>query len=1205
MQIGETFATSVQKRIEPVVKVSDRRSTVVRGELENLVVTPQWERYLHQVLDAYTDAADREDEQAIGIWISGFFGSGKSLLMKTLGVLLEGRDLEGSPAHEVFLGRIPASSSDRANLQRFLQICQRKLTTTAVGGNLHAQQSAGNDPLALIVFKLFADQRGYTHNWPLAWTVEYQIDARGLSEQFRQRASELCDTDWDDVRADPDFYIDQLYQAAAAAMPEHFAGGVATVDRAVNSSIQSGITPRMLVERLRRWAEVRDGGGRRHKVVLQLDELGQWVSGGNTTDRIMQVQALSETAAETGAGRVWIAVTAHGDIQALSQNVQQEQYKKITQRFALQARLTNDDISQVVEDRLLRKSQPARMVLEERFGARSGELADLGSVQKAQRVYPAPNAESFALFYPYMPWTVTSIPDVVKGIAQAVGQEEALTGSNRTMIGVVQGALIDTPGLLESPVGRLLSLADLYDQLASDVPIETKTDLNRILDSVPGATAFTSRVARALFLLGQAKYIPTILDNVVRALVDSVDVELGPLGSRVKAELERLVAAGYAKRVGEEYVFLSTQQRGFQDKVRARQEELVGQTWELIQALKEYESEDALRFDRVRLEGRDILLKLEIDGRTVRNPTATVPVRVYSPLQRALDPQINDDSVLKQRSSQEPDAVFLRMSDVAGLRAALAAALATSEIADQVTGANQSSGAEVEVARQAKQVDLASHRADVRRMLSEGVRGGTIFFRGTAYQLVPADSAGESVRATLSQLVPNIYSRFAEVPQRIANETTAIRAALSGNASNSDLQQLGVYKSDGTLNESHPLPSALRARLPISEQYQEAINAEALRSEFERSPFGWDGNCVKVGLALLLRESKCSLIDNGKPWTDPTAPEVLEMLTKEQRFKGLRVQGVRDALDMPMLQSIRNQMDAIFGIKPPLVPATLNSKLGEQLQEVVGQAQQLQTWAATAQCPLPLRFESGSSLVAELLNTATPAVRLPRFLEQAETLSQYMDTLQALTEFRRDQSSLYLTLRDFFNRVVNAEIDLPEVRRFIGDWRTVTAERSVTDSARWNELVQVYYSAQKAIDQQVTEWLQEAERRIEELASGLEQRVRDAGVPEEQVPACVAELDAHLEVVRNSLVQSSIGLPEARAVRAKLTNAELNIQQHLRNLRETYQPQQPVDHAICLRWRDVLGRDRIGSREELEDMLAVVRARILAELDQRRTVVLE
>ena len=171
MRIRDIFATEIQQRIEPVVKVADRRPGILLGELQNLVITPQWEQYLWRILDLYTDAADRENEQGIGIWVSGFFGSGKSLLMKTLGVLLEGGALDGRSVHETFLSRIPANSPQRADLQRFLTICQRKLATTSVGGNIHGQQANSDEPLSLIAFKLFAQKRGYTHHWPLAWAV--------------------------------------------------------------------------------------------------------------------------------------------------------------------------------------------------------------------------------------------------------------------------------------------------------------------------------------------------------------------------------------------------------------------------------------------------------------------------------------------------------------------------------------------------------------------------------------------------------------------------------------------------------------------------------------------------------------------------------------------------------------------------------------------------------------------------------------------------------------------------------------------------------------------------------------------------------------------------------------------------------------------------------------------------------------------------
>jgi hypothetical protein len=900
MQIRDTFATKIEERINPVVKVADRDPVHILEELTSLVITPQWEQYLHRILQDYTDNFDHEDEQDIGIWISGFFGSGKSLLMKVLGVLLEGGEVQSQEIHQLFLNRLPGDSRERTDLERFLAVCRNKISTTFVGGNVHAKLAKSSDSLALIVFRLFAEQRGYTNNWPFAWSIEYQIDARGLTEAFRRIASQQSGQDWTELVEDADFYSGQLYDAAAQVLPDHFNEGPSSVARAVQSIIQSGITPDMLIDRLCRWCRARDSMGKRHKLLLQLDELGQWIGSTDAANsRAQQVQALVETASIRGQGCIWIAVTAHGEVQALKQNIQQEVYEKVNQRFSLKCKLSNEDINQVVQQRLLRKTEIARKDLRERFHLRSGTLIDLGSVKEARRVYPSPNAENIAQFYPYLPWTVAVIPDVVKGIAQATGREEALTGSNRTMIGVVQGGILDMPGFLDKSIGHVLCLADLYKQVEDGVPTETKTDLSRIVGTVKGAGRFTLRVAQALFLLDQSEYIPCNIENVARALIDSFDADLVDLSKKVEIELERLVEAGYAKQVGAVYTFLTTQERSFQEKVRERMEELLAQTWLLSQHFKKYDDDDALRFDRVSvagITGREKLLRLEIDNRPVRNPSELVTMRVYSPLQYILDSEIMDDEVLKQRSLQESNNIIFRMADVRLLRRALALAVATAEVVERVMTLGQGGDAEREIAKQIRQKDLPLYETRVRQLLAQAVRSGLLFFRGSAYDLIDGESAREAVRNTLSFLLPKIYARFNEVSHRVLYEETAIKAALSGNTSQSDLQALGVYSADGTLNENHPLLSALRGRLPQAEDDRGTISADQLRSEFERPPFGWDRNCIKIGLALLLRNATCRFLVNNHYLTDPSHQEAVQALTKEQRFKALRVQGMRSEL---------------------------------------------------------------------------------------------------------------------------------------------------------------------------------------------------------------------------------------------------------------------------------------------------------------------
>ena len=124
--------------------------------------------------------------------------------------------------------------------------------------------------------------------------------------------------------------------------------------------------------------------------------------------------------------------------------------------------------------------------------------------------------------------------------------------------------------------------------------------------------------------------------------------------------------------------------------------------------------------------------------------------------------------------------------------------------------------------------------------------------------------------------------------------------------------------------------------------------------------------------------------------------------------------------------------------------------------------------------------------MSELLNSATPSVRLTQFQEQWETLLHYTQLLQELMVFQREHSAEFLTMRDFFSSMVNADAPLPELRRFITDWRTVTNERSITEPARWNELMQTNHAAQQAVTNQIAAWQQEARQNYTAMQNAIE-----------------------------------------------------------------------------------------------------------------------
>lgn len=251
---------------------------------------------------------------------------------------------------------------------------------------------------------------------------------------------------------------------------------------------------------------------------------------------------------------------------------------------------------------------------------------------------------------------------------------------------------------------------------------------------------------------------------------------------------------------------------------------------------------------------------------------------------------------------------------------------------------------------------------------------------------------------------------------------------------------------------------------------------------------------------------------------------------------------------------------------------------------------------------LPQAFEASSELVTELINNPAQNVRLVAFRDQADRLLVYATALDALTTFQREQGATFTQVRDFYNRMVNASVDLADLRRFLEDWRAVIRERSVTDPGRWNEVMQAYGAAQRAVTEQIARWQEEARRQLANVAAGIEADVRAAGVPEEQVAAEAASLSALLAEVRAMLGRPGLGLYEAQRLLSDLTAAKLGLRTRLGELRAQYQLVSPILH---LRWQKLGGPARIQTADDLKQVLARMSDAVLGHVDGETVIIIE
>src|SRR6266536_1913792 len=96
-QIRGLFANDITREIEEVIKVDQTDAEIIRSEIDEYIVTDAIADHYVEILERY-DAARNKPSEGIAIWVSGFFGSGKSSFAKMLGLAIENRPLAGEPA---------------------------------------------------------------------------------------------------------------------------------------------------------------------------------------------------------------------------------------------------------------------------------------------------------------------------------------------------------------------------------------------------------------------------------------------------------------------------------------------------------------------------------------------------------------------------------------------------------------------------------------------------------------------------------------------------------------------------------------------------------------------------------------------------------------------------------------------------------------------------------------------------------------------------------------------------------------------------------------------------------------------------------------------------------------------------------------------------------------------------------------------------
>lgn len=1113
-RIGELFATRIEEKIEPVIKVGETSDDKkLAAEIGSYVVTPMIERYLDDLLEHYTDTFLKQTTE-IGTWISGYFGSGKSHLAKTVALLANNRPLAGPTACERFAARIPADAPRATSIKRSLSR-MGQCATSILAFNLNTLADSKNRALPSLLLSQYYQSLGYGGNLLYARVIEAGLDRQGKLDQLHAAVERRAKKKWFEIQRNLSFYRNHLYAAACEVAPDVFPS-----EDAVNRAMQEAERGELhnvaflvdtLLDDLHRKEQATK---KRQRLLLVLDEAGQWI--GSDGDRLAQLQALVEEAAIKGQGRIFLIVTTHGDMGSIYKEARavEEDMKKIEGRFRFKFALTTENIELVLEDRLFRKKIGSDKLLLDIYAKRSGELRSLGELADTNQALPPCTDQKFAIYYPFLPYQIHLIPEIVKSLRSKGGRGEQLSGSTRTLLAITQDILrAGRRHYLDEGVGALVSFDEVYENLQGEGEIspDVRTELARIKDVVPGATPLTAHVAEVLFLIRELPYIPRTRDNIARLLIEHTDDNLPLILGRVQPELDRLIAAKLVARIGDEYEFLTGERRSFEEEVATVATKDYGRVAELERGFARSFIHDAgqphfsewLGFERISYQDAEFPFKLVIDQVPIPGKSGHVTVKVVSPLGR-LAHSIDE----LENQSLRPDeqaSLFLYCGQVPGLEDDLKRFLAMQEVIGNWRGDNRKSEEARMLVQDRENNDLPKLKRRVLDGLRDSLRSGRVIFRGATRSIVVKGNqkVADAARDALAMLWPTLYPKFDKLPVRITNDQRAVAAVLDGSgAANKDVHATHIYDKAGKLDPNSPLIDFVRMYLATEQTSGRRILGKDLLAVFSAPPYGWDENAVRIGAAALLRAGAVKLLLNKKTYTNPQDSDVVESFRNSREFAKaeLVLEDTEIAVDV-LTESRAFLIKLLRRRNLDETPAALSEAAGQLASETLKKAEAVTHWADPAGLPLPAEFTDGLDAWQKILSLANPVHRVRELHALRAALEAGLASIDAHADWKKQSGPLFTEMSHLVEQLGHIEHQLeeaPAVRQFLSEHASVLGAARFTDKEAWKRLQSYQASARLELDGLLAGWREEARSRlqdaIERLPADLAQRGLDAGL---------------------------------------------------------------------------------------------------------------
>lgn len=847
-RIYDMFYKYIDRDIKGVIKVGQGDDENVKQELEEYVVTEQLKEHIDVFFEAYKKGIVSNTDK-MGVWISGFFGSGKSHLLKIVSYLLDNKMIDDRKAIEYFNDK-KLDNFTLANMKKAGDVTSDVILFN-IDSKSDSDSKTNKDAIVNVFNKVFNEMQGFSGSMPWIAELERTLVKNENYDAFKAAFEEASGRPWEDGREDFYYEEDAIIEALSNATKMSDEAARNWYNKAEeNYSLSIEAFAKKVKEYI-------DSKGKNHHVIFLVDEIGQYI--GDSTKLMLNLQTVVEDLGTYCGGKCWVIVTSQEGLDEFTK-VKGNDFSKIQGRFNTRLSLSSANVDEVIKERILRKKDEAEDYLKILYSEKESIIKNLLAFSNEAELKLYKDEKDFADVYPFVPYQFNLLQKTFNGIREHGASGKHLSKGERSLLGAFQEVGKE---YMNKESGVLVPFSAFYNTIKTFLDSSVSSAIIHASKN-DNLEEFDVEVLKLLFLIKYVKEIKGNLENISTLLITNIDEDKLELKKKVQTSLDKLIKQTLIQKNGDEYIFLTNDEQDVNKEI----EKMVIDPATINQKIGEIIFEDIYKAKKFRYsKNYDFGFNQYVDDRPRGSQNNEIGIRIITPYFDLTSSSTESD--LKMLSSREYKDLIINISDDNRYIEEIEYVLKIDAYLRMNSG--QKSTQNIEDIKAKKGGERDDRLARANRLIEEAIENSIMYINGSSIDVKAKDSESR-INSGLTTLVDYRFNKLSYINKFLSSpkdlfdifdkSTMQMNLVETGDNNKFALDEVDTHITNNTARSM-------------------SITIKSILQKYSAAPYGWKELDIQGIILTLFKNQEIRVVLNGES-IGPKDKAVIDYITKRE-----------------------------------------------------------------------------------------------------------------------------------------------------------------------------------------------------------------------------------------------------------------------------------------------------------------------------------